>query len=54
MEEQPMHEIRTAEPARYAEFLAELRQRIERAQLRAFPSCPVMSKHDFDIILSLA
>jgi hypothetical protein len=35
MEEQPMHEIRTAEPAGYAEFLAELKQRIERAQLRA-------------------
>jgi hypothetical protein len=30
-----MHEIRTAEPAGYAEFLAELKQRIERAQLRA-------------------
>ena len=35
MEEQPMHEIRTAEPAGYAEFVAELKQRIERAQLRA-------------------
>jgi predicted nuclease of restriction endonuclease-like (RecB) superfamily len=35
MEEQPMHEIRTAEPSGYAEFLAELKQRIERAQLRA-------------------
>jgi predicted nuclease of restriction endonuclease-like (RecB) superfamily len=35
MEEQPMHQIRTAEPAGYAEFLAELKQRIERAQLRA-------------------
>ena len=35
MEEQPMHEIRTAEPAGYAEFLAELKQRIEGAQLRA-------------------
>jgi hypothetical protein len=31
MEEQPMHEIRTAEPAGYAEFLAEVKQRIERA-----------------------
>jgi hypothetical protein len=30
-----MHEIRTAEPAGYAEFLADLKQRIERAQLRA-------------------
>jgi hypothetical protein len=30
-----MHEIRTAEPAGYAEFLAQLKQRIERAQLRA-------------------
>jgi len=35
MEEQPMHEIRRAEPAGYAEFLAELKQRIERAQVRA-------------------
>jgi DUF1016 N-terminal domain len=35
MEEHPMLEIRTAEPAGYAEFLAELKQRIERAQLRA-------------------
>jgi predicted nuclease of restriction endonuclease-like (RecB) superfamily len=35
MKEHPMHEIRTAEPAGYAEFLAELKQRIERAQLRA-------------------
>jgi hypothetical protein len=40
MEEQPMHEIRTTEPAGYAEFLAELRQRIERAQLRAFLAAP--------------
>jgi predicted nuclease of restriction endonuclease-like (RecB) superfamily len=30
-----MHEIRTAEPRGYAEFLAELKQRIEKAQLRA-------------------
>ncbi len=30
-----MHEISTAEPVGYAEFLAELKQRIERAQLRA-------------------
>src|ERR1700721_4374222 len=30
-----MHEIRTAEPAGYARFLAELKQRIERAQFRA-------------------
>jgi hypothetical protein len=36
MEEQPIHEIRTTETAGYAEFLAELRLRIERAQLRAF------------------
>jgi hypothetical protein len=36
MEEHPMHEIWTAEPAGYAEFLAELKRRIERAQLRAF------------------
>src|ERR1700733_2336840 len=35
MKERPMHEIRTAEPAGYAEFLAELKQRIEGAQLRA-------------------
>jgi hypothetical protein len=35
MEEQPMHEIRTAEPAGYAEFVAELKQRIERVQLPA-------------------
>src|SRR5271154_5513872 len=35
MKERPMHEIRTAEPAGYAEFLAELKQRIERAQLQA-------------------
>lgn len=35
MKERPMHEIRTVEPAGYAEFLAELKQRIERAQLRA-------------------
>ena len=35
MKERPMNEIRTAEPAGYAEFLAELKQRIERAQLRA-------------------
>ena len=28
MEEQPKHEIRRAEPAGYAEFLAELKQRI--------------------------
>lgn len=30
-----MYEIPTGEPAGYAEFLAELKQRIERAQLRA-------------------
>ncbi len=36
MEEQPMHEIRTTEPAGHAEFLAELRLRIERAEPRAF------------------
>ena len=35
MKERPMHEIQTVEPAGYAEFLAELKQRIERAQLRA-------------------
>jgi predicted nuclease of restriction endonuclease-like (RecB) superfamily len=35
MKERPMHEIRTAEPSGYAEFLAELKQRIERAQLQA-------------------
>jgi hypothetical protein len=34
MKERPMREIKTAEPAGYAEFLAELKQRIERAQLR--------------------
>ena len=35
MKERPMHEIGKAEPAGYAEFLTELKQRIERAQLRA-------------------
>ena len=36
MEEQPMHEIRTTEPAGYAEFLAELKAADRERQLRAF------------------
>jgi hypothetical protein len=35
MKERPTREIRTAEPAGYAEFLAELKQRIESVQLQA-------------------
>jgi hypothetical protein len=30
--ERPMHAIQTSEPQGYAEFLAELKQRIERAR----------------------
>jgi hypothetical protein len=54
MEEQPMHEIRTAEPAGYAEFLAELKAADRESPAPGIPGCQPGARPSFFIGKSVA